>query len=114
MRSRRRAWRSSGTSPPSSATAIQAPSDLKYEYLRTFELVSFQDRQVPRLTLAGPNGGQLNVYVLSTSSFTLPAERDGVVSSQGDRHVLAQRSGAFIYVYDWTGNAQRDVSTSSN
>jgi hypothetical protein len=93
---------------------IQAPSDLQYGYLRTFDLASFQGRRVPRLALSGPSGGQLNVFVLSTSSFALPSELDGEARQQGDRHVLARRAGDFIYVYEWTGNALKDVSNSSN
>jgi hypothetical protein len=91
---------------------IQTPDELRYEeYLRSFDLTSFQNRRVPRLTLIGNGGGRLDVYVLSTSSFSLPSEWDGVeLPSQSERHVLARRSGSFIYVYEWTGDALKEVS----
>jgi hypothetical protein len=89
---------------------VQAPGDLRYETLRAFGLATFQNRRVPRLTLVGNSGNRLDVYVLSTSSFWLPPEQIGVEVPASSGHVLAQRSGAFLYVYEWTGDALAEVS----
>jgi hypothetical protein len=90
---------------------VQAPSDLMYDRLRAMDVATFQNRQVPRLTFAGINGGRVSVYILSAWSFSLPTELDGVeLPEQFGRHVLAQRSGGQIYVYEWTSNALADVS----
>jgi hypothetical protein len=64
---------------------------------------------VPRVTLTGDTG-LLNVYILSAWGFALPAEFEDKVLDMSERHVMAQRSGAQIYVYEWTGNALTEVS----
>ena len=85
---------------------VSLPQELNYDYLRWFELATFQGRPTPRLTFLDRQGRHVNVYILSSATFSLPAAWDGErLPQRGVHQVMARTEPGFIFVYEWIGDA---------